>query len=244
MTPPDKKPVNRGTGSLRQPLVANTTSTAASKPVIATPPRAALHGQTRTKDDNSSLKSARSTATSPDSDDEDEAGGKDAKIAELEKEVRTMEAEFEKELTTLSHRLTTADEALHFWQQKHSTLNQTYLKSDTELRVLKADIQQVEGREQEFLKKLSEVVVEREKWREAYTEALVEVREKDAEIRALQGQVRGLKSWVSSSGKGEEQVADEVFGEAMCRLGNGLQNWIIVNFRRVKIGRFLLHSPF
>jgi hypothetical protein len=31
------------------------------------------------------------------------------------------------------------------------------------------------------------------------------------------------------------QVTDEVFGEIMQRLGNGLQNWIITNFRRVKI---------
>ena len=52
------------------------------------------------------------------------------------------------------------------------------------------------------------------------------------------GQVRGLKSWVSSSSKVDEQVADEAVGEKMQRLGNGLQNWVITNFRRVKIGMF------
>jgi hypothetical protein len=40
----------------------------------------------------------------------------------------------------------------------------------------------------------------------------------------------------------DEQLADEAFGERMQRLGNGLQNWVITNFRRVKIGKFSLFS--
>jgi activating signal cointegrator complex subunit 1 len=34
----------------------------------------------------------------------------------------------------------------------------------------------------------------------------------------------------------DEQVTDEAFGEQMQRLGNSLQNWVITNFRRAKIG--------
>jgi hypothetical protein len=52
--------------------------------------------------------------------------------------------------------------------------------------------------------------------------------------------VRGLKEWVSSSGRGGiggEQVTDEVVGEKMQWVGNALQNWVIVNFRRAKMGR-------
>jgi hypothetical protein len=49
----------------------------------------------------------------------------------------------------------------------------------------------------------------------------------------------GLKSFVSSSSKMDEQVTDEAFGERMQRLGNGLQNWVITGFRRAKIGMLL-----
>ena len=38
----------------------------------------------------------------------------------------------------------------------------------------------------------------------------------------------------------DEQLADEAFGERMQRLGNGLQNWVITNFRRVKLGMFVV----
>jgi hypothetical protein len=61
-------------------------------------------------------------------------------------------------------------------------------------------------------------------------------------IKSLQVQVRGLKSFVSTSLKMDEQVTDEAFGERMQRLGNGLQNWVITNFRRVKIGMLLFIS--
>ena len=81
-------------------------------------------------------------------------------------------------------------------------------------------------------------MLDRDAFREAYNEALNELRSKEEEVRTLQGQVRGLKSWVSSTGssKGAEQVTDEAFAEAMQRLGNGLQNWVITNCRRIKIG--------
>lgn len=84
-------------------------------------------------------------------------------------------------------------------------------------------------------------MLERDAFREAYNEAVGEIREKDEEIIALRGQVRGLKEWVSSSGRGGvggEQVTDEVVGERMQWIGNALQNWVISNFRRARIGRF------
>jgi hypothetical protein len=62
---------------------------------------------------------------------------------------------------------------------------------------------------------------------------------KDGEIARLQAQVRGLKEWVSVSTRadGQAQTSDEVFGEGMARLGNGLQNWVLVNFRRARVGK-------
>ncbi|KAL2185455.1 hypothetical protein L209DRAFT_766203 [Thermothelomyces heterothallicus CBS 203.75] len=61
---------------------------------------------------------------------------------------------------------------------------------------------------------------------------------KEDEVAELRAQVRGLKEWVSHSTRAdvEAQTSDEVFGEGMAKLGNGLQNWVLVNFRRAKIG--------
>lgn len=144
-----------------------------------------------------------------------------------------MAHEFERELTHLSHKLTNESETAQFWQQKHASLNQAFEKCEGELRMR-------DERDRDVQTRMSGLVVEREQVREAYNEAVGEVREKEDVIRALMGQVRGLKSWVSSSSKSGEQVTDEVFGERMVRLGNGLQNWVIVNFRRVRVGRFLV----
>ena len=59
---------------------------------------------------------------------------------------------------------------------------------------------------------------------------------KDKTINELKSQIWGLKNFVSASSKMDEQVTDEVFGEHVQRLGNSLQNWVITNFRRAKIG--------
>lgn len=66
------------------------------------------------------------------------------------------------------------------------------------------------------------------------------LREREDEIRDLRRQMRGLKEWVSNSTRADAtgaatQVSDEVFGAGMARLGNGLQNWVLVNFRRAKV---------
>ena len=34
----------------------------------------------------------------------------------------------------------------------------------------------------------------------------------------------------------DSSTSDEVFGDGMARLGNGLQNWVTVNFRRARLG--------
>ena len=66
------------------------------------------------------------------------------------------------------------------------------------------------------------------------------LREREDEIRDLRRQMRGLKEWVSNSTRADatgaaQQVSDEVFGAGMSRLGNELQNWVLVNFRRAKV---------
>ncbi|CZR52985.1 uncharacterized protein PAC_02863 [Phialocephala subalpina] len=221
-----------------------------TKSPIATPPRT-FQGRAKNPsgveptNDNTSTKSTPDTTAS---DNEDEStlsilAEKDKKIAGLEKEIATMEDEFEAELTRLSHKLTNENETAQFWQQKHSALNQNYLKSDTELRLLRQELggahQVKEERDRDIKTRISSLMLDRDAFREAYNEAMGELRGKDERVRELQGQVRGLKSWVSREGKGVggEQVSDEIVGERVRGLGNGLQNWVITNFRRVKIDR-------
>ena len=146
---------------------------------------------------------------------------KDLRIAVLERELGVMETEFQRELDKLSQN---ESETASFWQAKHSALNQQFLRTDTELRLLRAELDVREA--------------EREELRSGWETMKREVRERDDEIRDLKAQVRGLKEWVSTSTKADSSTSDEVFGDGMARLGNGLQNWIIVNFRRAKLGLF------
>lgn len=146
---------------------------------------------------------------------------KDERIAMLERELGVMEGEFARELDRLSQN---ESETATFWQGKHSALNQQFLRADTELRLLRAEVEVRRG--------------EREELREGWDVLRREVREGEEVIAGLRAQVRGLKEWVSTSTRSDAQVADEVFGEGMARLGNELQNWVIVHFRRAKLGVF------
>lgn len=147
---------------------------------------------------------------------------RDERIAALEREMGVMEREFTRELDKLSQN---ESETATFWQAKHSALNQQFLRSDTELRLLRSEVDVREA--------------EREELREGWEVLRRELKERDDEVRGLRGQVRGLKEWVSTSTRTDGQTSDEVFGDGMARLGNGLQNWVIVNFRKAKMGEWL-----
>jgi chromosome segregation ATPase len=210
------------------------------KSPIATPPRVALSGRTKTEIPEDSA-STKSTADGNGSDNEDaDSDAKDKKIAELQREMTTMMEEFERELTQLSKKMMDESETATFWQQKHSTLNQTFLKTDTDLRLLRQEVnsfqQSREERDRDIKTRISSLMLDRDAFREAYNDSMADLRAKDDMIKALQGQVWGLKSFVSTSSKMDEQVTDEAFGEYMQRLGNSIQNWVITNFRRAKIG--------
>ncbi|RFU73035.1 hypothetical protein TARUN_9220 [Trichoderma arundinaceum] len=143
---------------------------------------------------------------------------KDDRITYLENEMAIMEREFTQELDKLSQ---TESETATFWQGKHSALNQQYLRTDTELRLLRAEVDVREA--------------EREELRQGVEVLRRELQERDDEIRRLRGQVRGLKDFVSTSTRTDDQTSDEVFGDGMTKLGNGLQNWVITNFRKAKL---------
>lgn len=145
---------------------------------------------------------------------------REKRVAHLEKDMAIMEREFQRQLDKLSQN---ESETTTFWQTKYSQLNQQFLRTDTELRLLRNE---VEAREEE-----------REELRQGWEVLRRELKERDDDIRGLRGQVRGLKEFVSTSTRTDGQTSDEVFGDGMTRLGNGLQNWVIVNFRKAKMGK-------
>lgn len=145
---------------------------------------------------------------------------RERRIAHLEREMAIMEREFQQQLDKLSQN---ESETTTFWQTKYSQLNQQFLRTDTELRLLRNE---VEAREDE-----------REELRQGWEVLRRELKERDDDIRGLRSQVRGLKEFVSTSTRTDGQTSDEVFGDGMTRLGNGLQNWVIVNFRKAKMGK-------
>ncbi|KAF7947175.1 uncharacterized protein EAE97_004424 [Botrytis byssoidea] len=135
--------------------------------------------------------------------------------------------------TTLLH----TRETLHLLQTAHSTLHTNYLATDSQLRLLRSAHANCPSAA-EVQSRVGALMLDRDAFREAYTDTMGEMRRKDEEIMALRGQVRGLKEWVSSSGRGGvggEQVTDEVVAEKMQWIGNALQNWVISNFRRGRI---------
>lgn len=257
MSPPDKgrrgpgaadgaTHVFRSGGSTSKDTVSSTPSQPTSrKEVVVPPPRAQLTSSSPSPEDqsrkanngtatprsrrSSNAHSARSLSTNsttnplPFARPSESAilKEKDLRIASLERELSITEAEFRRELDKLSHN---ESETASFWQARHSALNQQFLRTDTELRLLRDEMRARETETEEVT----------QGWRDALR---AELAGRDEEIRDLRAQVRGLKEWVSTSTRvdGTANTSDDVFVEGMARLGNGLQNWVITNFRRAKI---------
>jgi chromosome segregation ATPase len=153
-----------------------------------------------------------------------------------------MEAEFVRELDKLS---SAESETAAFWQGKYAALEKQLVLT-----------LQAQGEEAPYMRQEEKDEAEEAEWqreRENRTRMELELNElrgawertkemlarRDEEVAQLRAQVRGLKEWVSTSTRtdGQAQTSDEVFGEGMAKLGNGLQNWVLVNFRRVKVGK-------
>lgn len=168
---------------------------------------------------SSNAPSTRSLAVSALSSTEAGMKEKDARIAALEREMELMETEFQRELDKLSRN---ESETASFWQAKHSALNQQFLRTDTDLRVLRDEMRTRDAETEDLTRG----------WRDALRS---ELKGREDEIRGLQAQIRGLKEWVSTSTRADGTTSDEVFGSGMANLGNSLQNWVITYFRKVKI---------
>ena len=247
MTNPDKR--RGGSHAIR-----SSASSRNNASVIAPPPRAQLTGSatssasggqevegahesgTGSSSNNISSNSSNSSKSNSNSGNKDASGSsansgsgkgkesallreKDERIAGLERELAVMEEELMRELDRLSKN---ESETATFWQRKHSALNQQFLRADTDLRLLRSEI---DAREAECLE-----------LRDGRDALRRELRARDAEVAELRGHLSGMKQWVSASTRADQQVSDDEFADAAAKLANGLQNWVIVHFRKAKLG--------
>ncbi|KAJ3568487.1 hypothetical protein NPX13_g6407 [Xylaria arbuscula] len=199
-------------------------SSSRNSAVIAAPPRAQFIRPASTSTSPAVDNDSSHEQSSPSSMGKDGSGAQAAKerektlqekIAELKRELAANEAEFTRALDRLSQN---ESETASYWQAKYSTLNQQFLRVDTELRVLRTEVDVREAEKTEL----------RDQW-----ELLqMELGERDSEIVSLRSQITGLKQWVSTNTKRSDQTSDEEFGESIARLRNGLQNWAVSHFRK------------
>ncbi|KAM0814952.1 hypothetical protein AB5N19_00745 [Seiridium cardinale] len=220
--------------------IRSTASSRSSSSIIAPPPRAQLGNPSSASssagpdnDDAGSIREREGSIREREGSIKEREGGskekdsastaallkeKDEKIAELKRGLVEIEAEFARQVERLSQN---ESETAAFWQSKHSALNQQFLRTDTELRLLRAEIDVREG--------------EREELKEGWDFLKREIKARDDEIRRLRADLMGLKKWLSTSTRTDEQESDDLFAGDMARLGNGLQEWAIQHFRRTKI---------
>jgi hypothetical protein len=146
---------------------------------------------------------------------------KDQRIADLERELSHSTTEFAGLLDSLSQK---ESDSAGYWQAKHEHAASHLADADEELRALRTEAE-VRDAQNADLASVAEALADR-------------LSEREREAAELQAQVRGLKEFVSTSTRTDGQTAtsDEVFGDGMARLGNALQNWVIVNFRKAKLG--------
>ncbi|KFY25321.1 hypothetical protein V493_04704, partial [Pseudogymnoascus sp. VKM F-4281 (FW-2241)] len=167
---------------------------------------------------------------------------KDDRIAHLEADAAVMEGTFVQELEHLSAKLGHQAEVAHFWQLKYSSLHAAHGALEVRLADCRAEIDErareldeKENRERDSTTRISSLLIEREALRDGFAGARRDAQCREAEVEGLRAQVRGLKEFVSTSGRSEGQVTDEVIAEGFSALGSGLQNWVLRNFRRAKM---------
>jgi activating signal cointegrator complex subunit 1 len=233
MTSSDKR--RGGANSATHTIRSTATSRSSSSSIIAPPPRAQLGNPTSTSsapppdaDDAGSIKEREGSIKEREGSikEKDTASTaallkeKDEKINELKRELVEIESEFARQVERLSQN---ESETAAFWQAKHSALNQQFLRTDTELRLLRAEIDVRAG--------------ENEELKEGWDFLKREIKARDDEIRRLRTDLMSLKKWLSTSTRTDEQESDDLFAGDMARLGNGLQEWAIQHFRKAKIGK-------
>lgn len=167
---------------------------------------------------------------------------KDAIIARLSTSNAQLEADFVTELSHLSIKLAETAEELQSLQETHKDLQDSWenLSCDFENYrdqnfQLKEEMRRREDQEREDKTRITSLLIERETLRGRYEGARATAQDASAEVQALRTQVRGLKTWVSSSTRSEGQVTDSDLRTSVSDLAAGLQNWVLKNYRRSKL---------
>ena len=100
---------------------------------------------------------------------------------------------------------------------------------------LRSELARKEDQEREDKTRITSLLIERSTLLSHLSAARATSVDRDAEVETLRTQVRGLKTWVSTSSRSEGQVTDEVLRTAISDLAAGLQNWVLKNYRRSKL---------
>ena len=90
--------------------------------------------------------------------------------------------------------------------------------------------------------RITSLLIEREALRGRYEAARATAQDNSDEVEQLRNQVRGLKTWVSTSSRSEGQVTDSAIRTSISDLAAGLQNWVLKNYRRSKLKLVSDHS--
>jgi chromosome segregation ATPase len=149
-----------------------------------------------------------------------------------------LEGELSAELDRLSQKLVAETEAAFALQDERNALAQQCARLESQVQIMRQEAAVREEREKDSRTRISSLMIDRDMFREGFRQAKSEAKERDDDVQALKTQVKALKDFVSAGLRSEGQVTDEVFAEELSRLGSGLQNWVIQNFRRAKISTY------
>lgn len=167
---------------------------------------------------------------------------KDAIIARLSTSNAQLEADFVTELSHLSTKFAETAEELEELKETHKGLQDSWegLSCDfanyrDQNTYLRSELARKEDQEREDKTRITSLLIERSTLLSHLSAARATSVDRDTEVETLRTQVRGLKTWVSTSSRSEGQVTDEVLRTAISDLAAGLQNWVLKNYRRSKL---------
>lgn len=167
---------------------------------------------------------------------------KDAIIARLNTSNAQLEADFVTELSHLSTKFAETAEELEELKETHKDLQDSweglsldFVNYRDQAFHLREELARRVEEEREDKTRITSLLIERETSRGRYEAARAAAKDWEEEVEGLRRQVAGLKTWVSSSGRSQGQVTDEVIRTAVSDLAAGLQNWVLKNYRRSKL---------
>ena len=135
-------------------------------------------------------------------------------------------------------------EERQFWSNKYEEVHGQYLKTESEFRILQAQLADRNSMwKREWERKNEHLLEERDLCRDGMHAARRVADDLADENNELRRQVLELKHSISTSTRTEGQVTDNVFREKVRNLGHDVQNWTINNFRRKTIGKRDGHYP-